>query len=73
MPETALSLILPALDEARRLPPYLQKCPRYLEKSFRQPYEVLVVDDGSRDETAAIVRGPCQSVAATSPAAPCSE
>jgi dolichyl-phosphate beta-glucosyltransferase len=56
MPEIALSLILPALDEARRLPPYLQNVRAYLEKGFWQPYEVLVVDDGSRDETAAIVR-----------------
>ena len=55
MPETALSLILPALDEARRLPPYLQSVRAYLEQSFRQPYEVIVVDDGSRDETAAVV------------------
>ena len=56
MPEIALSLILPALDEARRLPPYLQNVRAYLEQSFGQPYEVIVVDDGSRDETAAIVQ-----------------
>jgi dolichyl-phosphate beta-glucosyltransferase len=57
MPEIALSLILPAFDEARRLPPYLQNVRAYLEQSFRQPYEVIVVDDGSRDETAAVVEG----------------
>jgi dolichyl-phosphate beta-glucosyltransferase len=56
MAEIALSLVLPALDEARRLPPYLEKVRGYLERSFGQPYEVLVVDDGSRDETAAIVQ-----------------
>jgi dolichyl-phosphate beta-glucosyltransferase len=55
MSETALSLILPALDEGQRLPPYLQSVRGYLEQSFRQPYEVIVVDDGSRDETAAVV------------------
>lgn len=55
MPETVLSLILPAFDEALRLPPYLKSVRRYLEESFRQPYEVIVVDDGSRDETAAVV------------------
>ena len=56
MSEIALSLILPALDEARRLPPYLRSVRAYLEKGFGQPYEVLVVDDGSRDETTAIVQ-----------------
>ena len=55
MPETALSVILPALDEARRLPPYLQSVRTYLDESFRQSYEVIVVDDGSRDETAAVI------------------
>jgi dolichyl-phosphate beta-glucosyltransferase len=57
MPETALSLVLPALDEAQRLPPYLERVRAYLEESFRQPYEVIVVDDGSRDLTAAVVQG----------------
>ena len=56
MPEIALSLILPAFDEARRLPPYLENVRSYLEQVFRQPYEVIVVDDGSRDETAAVVQ-----------------
>lgn len=55
MPKTALSLILPALDEARRLPPYLESVRAYLEANFGQAYEVIVVDDGSRDETAAAV------------------
>ncbi len=57
MSQTALSLILPALDEARRLPPYLEQVRAYLEGSFRQPYEVIVVDDGSRDETATVIQG----------------
>ncbi len=57
MPAPVLSLILPALNEARRLPPYLQSVRGYLEQSFRQSYEVIVVDDGSGDETAAVVQG----------------
>jgi dolichyl-phosphate beta-glucosyltransferase len=56
MPELVLSLILPAFDEARRLPPYLEKVHAYLDGTFCRPYEVIVVDDGSRDETATIVQ-----------------
>ncbi len=50
-PAVALSVILPALDEARRLPPYLQTVRAYFDATER-PYEVIVVDDGSRDATA---------------------
>jgi len=56
MPEIAISLILPAFDEARRLPPYLERIRAYFEHVFQQPYEVIVVDDGSRDDTAAVVQ-----------------
>ena len=45
------------MDKARRLPPCLEQVRAYLDGSFRQPYEVIVVDDGSRDETATVVQG----------------
>lgn len=51
----ALSVILPALDESRRLPPYLQAVREYLDRDFGLTYEVIVVDDGSRDATAGVV------------------
>ena len=51
----ALSVILPALDESRRLPPYLQAVRKYLDGDFGRTYEVIVVDDGSRDATAGVV------------------
>ncbi len=49
-----LSVIIPAFDEAHRIERSLQDVTRYLE---RRPFpsEVIVVDDGSRDATAAIV------------------
>lgn len=46
----ALSLILPAYNEAERLPPYLESVRRYFESTFARRYEVVVVDDGSMDE-----------------------
>jgi dolichyl-phosphate beta-glucosyltransferase len=53
-PDPFLSIIIPAYNEAQRLPQALQLLRDFLES---QPYiaEVLVVDDGSGDETAAVV------------------
>ncbi|MHB1525285.1 MAG: dolichyl-phosphate beta-glucosyltransferase [Candidatus Dormibacteria bacterium] len=49
-----LSVIVPAFNEAARLGPSLERMRTFLESSQR-PYEVLVVDDGSQDQTAALV------------------
>jgi dolichyl-phosphate beta-glucosyltransferase len=53
--ETRLSVVIPAFNEARRLPGTLTEVLAYLN---RQPYraEVVVVDDGSTDDTARLVR-----------------
>jgi dolichyl-phosphate beta-glucosyltransferase len=50
----ALSIIIPAFNEARRLPENLRRLRAWLA---RQPYaaDVLVVDDGSEDNTADMV------------------
>jgi len=50
----SLSLIIPAYNEAERLPPTLAHCVAYLSQ---QPYqwEIIVVDDGSTDATLAVV------------------
>jgi len=45
-----LSLIIPAYNEALRLPPTLVRTREYLD-SLAEPYEVIVVDDGSSDAT----------------------
>ena len=44
------SVVIPAFNEEERLPPYLHEVVSYFE-SRGDPYEVLVVDDGSRDAT----------------------
>ena len=50
-----LSIIIPAYNEARRLPESLRRVRAWLEA---QPYsaEVIVVDDGSNDDTADVAR-----------------
>lgn len=50
----SLSIVVPAYNEARRLPPFLQRMVIYLDQR-RQSYEILVVDDGSQDHTAQAV------------------
>jgi dolichyl-phosphate beta-glucosyltransferase len=49
------SLVIPAYNEALRLPAYLKEIQAYFE-GRDESYEVIVVDDGSRDGTAERVR-----------------
>jgi dolichyl-phosphate beta-glucosyltransferase len=53
-PLPALSVIIPAFNEASRLPSTIQRIIGYLD-TRGTAYEVLVVDDGSVDETAQLV------------------
>jgi glycosyltransferase involved in cell wall biosynthesis len=48
-----LSIVIPAFNEELRLPATLELIAAYLKNSHRDA-EVLVVDDGSRDRTAAV-------------------
>jgi len=49
-----LTVIIPAYNEERRLPATLASVYEYL-KSLNESFEILVVDDGSLDNTAAVV------------------
>jgi len=49
----ALTVIIPAYNEELRLSPSLELIASYIQKSGRET-EILVVDDGSRDRTAAV-------------------
>ncbi len=50
-----LTLVIPCYDEAARLPATLRRSIEYLRRE-RPAFEILVVDDGSRDATAAVAR-----------------
>lgn len=45
-----LSLVIPAYNEAQRLPDYLPDVAGYLNDRF-EDYEVILIDDGSQDRT----------------------
>ena len=46
-----LSVVIPAYNEEKRLPPTLEEVVEYLKKQ-NFSWEVLVVNDGSSDNTA---------------------
>jgi len=48
-----LSIVIPSFNEEKRLPATLERIANYIRESGRQT-EVIVVDDGSRDATAAV-------------------
>ena len=51
----ALSVVIPVFNEAQSLDPLHRRLTQTLEKVGR-PYEVIFVDDGSRDESAGVLR-----------------
>jgi dolichyl-phosphate beta-glucosyltransferase len=55
VPTPRWSLVIPAYNEAARLPTYLKEILAYFEERD-ESYEVIVVDDGSRDGTGERVR-----------------
>jgi glycosyltransferase involved in cell wall biosynthesis len=52
----SLSVIIPAYNEESRLPLSLRKIVDYLGQAPQRPVEILVVNDGSSDGTAAVAR-----------------
>jgi dolichyl-phosphate beta-glucosyltransferase len=50
-----LSVVIPAFNESHRIEATLADCRQYLE-TFGPTYEVIVVDDGSRDNTVSQVQ-----------------
>ena len=52
-----LSIVIPAYNEEQRLPATLDRICAYVGGSSLPVEEILVVDDGSRDRTAALVKG----------------
>lgn len=51
-PEVELSVVIPCYNEVARLGKMLDECVAHLQQHYRGRYEIVVVDDGSRDGTA---------------------
>jgi len=68
-PGPSLSVVVPAFQEASRIEATLRALAAYLATHHPQS-EILVVDDGSRDETAARARSAAASLATSSASAP---
>ena len=62
MTATHWSVIIPAFNEARRLPSYLDDVVSFFE-GRGEPYEVIVVDDGSTDDTPTLVEARVRELA----------
>jgi glycosyltransferase involved in cell wall biosynthesis len=52
----SISIVIPAYNEAARLPATLQAILAYTGTRERMPFEILVVNDGSKDNTLAVAR-----------------
>ncbi len=53
---TQLSIFLPAYNEGENLPFLIEKCDQFLKKNLKK-YEIIVVNDGSKDDTKKVVEG----------------
>jgi dolichyl-phosphate beta-glucosyltransferase len=54
MTKNSISIVIPAFDEAGRILPTLERIDAYFSASGMD-YEIVVVDDGSRDNTRDVV------------------
>jgi len=52
-----LSVVIPAFNEAERLPATLREAHTWLSENLDEAFEIVVVDDGSRDTTCEAVLG----------------
>ena len=60
-PSIEVSIVVPAFNEALRLGPTLARLHAHLSAQARS-YEILVVDDGSRDATCAVVEAAMETI-----------
>lgn len=58
----SVSLLIPAFNEGSRLPPFLRDLKQFMQSNPEMITEVIVIDDGSRDNTAAVTEKIAQEI-----------
>ena len=53
-PSLDLSVVIPAYNEEERLPVMLEESVDYLVQNYSNKFEIILVDDGSRDKTTSV-------------------
>jgi dolichyl-phosphate beta-glucosyltransferase len=56
LPNVVLSVVIPAWNETGRLPAYLGEIQSYLNRTYPDEHEVVVVDDGGADELGQVLQ-----------------
>ncbi|ODQ54940.1 hypothetical protein SAICODRAFT_5562 [Saitoella complicata NRRL Y-17804] len=56
-PETEVSIVVPAYNEIERLPGMLEETVAYLTSTHAGQWEILIIDDGSKDGTSDVALG----------------
>lgn len=51
----SVSIVVPAYNEEKRILPFLEELTKFCKKNLKN-YEIIVVDDGSTDDTAGVVK-----------------
>ena len=58
MPEIVFSIVVPMYNEELVITESYQRLKKVMD-SFKEPYEIVFVNDGSRDKTGSIIREIC--------------
>ena len=65
MAKKLITIIIPAYNEEEALPKCLQRITKLIDKQTSHDFEVLLVDDGSKDKTVEIIKKSAKKTSAS--------